>query len=136
MVQLIDKDAVVAEIKRLIKANELYLSEPKTDEVRFQKVGAYSVLNDLLHFLDTLEVKEVDLDKEIDFVEDKYQGFYSLSRADIIDVARHFFELGLCNTITEEDCKLIWNIGDEIPNMQEEEFFKELLKRYKAQKGE
>jgi len=59
MKELIDKSAVVAEIKGLIRANELYLSEPKTDEIRFQKVGAYSVLNDLLHFLDTLEVKKV-----------------------------------------------------------------------------
>ena len=49
----------MAEIKGLIRANELYLSEPETDEVRFQKTGAYSVLNDLLHFIDTLEVKEV-----------------------------------------------------------------------------
>ena len=42
-----------------------------------------------------IEVKEVDLDKEIDLEEDKYHGFYSLSRADIIDVAKHFFELGI-----------------------------------------
>ena len=62
MTQYVDKAAVVAEIKGLIRANELYLSEPATDEVRFQKTGAYSVLNDLLHFLDTLEVKEVGED--------------------------------------------------------------------------
>ena len=36
-----------------------------------------------------------DLDKEIDSVEDKYHGFESLSRADIIDIAKHFFEFGL-----------------------------------------
>lgn len=59
MTQYIDKSALVAETKRLIRANELYLSELETDEVRFQKTGAYSVLNDLLHFLDTLEVKEM-----------------------------------------------------------------------------
>jgi hypothetical protein len=40
-------------------------------------------------------VKEVDLKKEIDLVEDKYRGFESLSRADIIAIARYFFELGL-----------------------------------------
>ena len=56
--ELIDKAVVVAETKRLIRANELYLSEPETDEVRFQKTGAYSVLNDLLHFLDTIEVRK------------------------------------------------------------------------------
>lgn len=61
---LIDKDALIAEIKRLIRANELYLSESYTDEIRFQKVGAYSALNDLLHFLDTLEVNEVDIEKK------------------------------------------------------------------------
>ena len=60
MIEYISKSAVVSEIKELIRANELYLSEPKTDEIRFQKTGAYSVLNDLLHFIDTLEVKEVD----------------------------------------------------------------------------
>ena len=42
-----------------------------------------------------LEVKEVDLNKEIDLEEDKYHGFDSLSRADFIDVAKHFFELGI-----------------------------------------
>lgn len=62
MAQYINKAAVMAEIKGLIRANEIYLSEPETDEVRFQKTGAYSVLNDLLHSLDTLEVKEVGLD--------------------------------------------------------------------------
>ena len=61
--ELIDKAAVIAEIKGLIQANELYLSEPKADEIRFQKVGAYSVLNDLLHFLDTLDTKEIDTTK-------------------------------------------------------------------------
>lgn len=39
--------------------------------------------------------KSEDLEKEIDLVEDKYHGFESLSRADVIDVAKHFFELGM-----------------------------------------
>ena len=60
MAQYINKDVLVTEINGLIRANELYLSESTTDEVRFQKIGAYSVLNNLLHFLDTLEVKEVE----------------------------------------------------------------------------
>ncbi len=96
--KLIDKDAVVAEIKRLILANELYLSEPETDEVRFQKTGAYSVLNDLLHFLDTLEVKEVDLEKEIDevFFKDTLGNVTKkLTHKYLNTIAKHFFELGL-----------------------------------------
>lgn len=57
MTQYILKDVIVAEIKELIRANELCLSDPETDEVTFQiKTNIYNVLNDLLHFIDTLEV--------------------------------------------------------------------------------
>ena len=59
MEEYIKKSALVAEIERFIKKNELYLSENASDAVRFQKTGAYSVLNDFLHFIDTLEVKEI-----------------------------------------------------------------------------
>ena len=40
------------------------------------------------------------------------------------------------NPLTWEDIKLIWNITDEMDNMPEEEFYKEVLNRFKAQKGE
>lgn len=60
MEQYIPKAAVVAEIKKLVRKNELYLDDNVSDVVRYQKAGAYSVLNDLLHFLNTSEVKEVD----------------------------------------------------------------------------
>jgi hypothetical protein len=80
MVQYIDKSALVAEIKRRIKEHHS---------------GYLVCLKDILSFVDTLEVKEVNLDKEIDLVEDKYHGFESSSRADIINIAKHFFELGL-----------------------------------------
>ena len=97
--KLIDRDTLVAEIKELIRANELYLSESNTDEIRFQKVGAYSVLNNLLHFINTLEVKEVDLEKEIDEVIHNYNlnnhRHTSICSADIEWIAKHFFELGL-----------------------------------------
>ena len=33
-----------------------------------------------------------------------------------------------------EDMKLIWNITDELDNMPEEEFYKEVLKRFKERK--
>jgi len=72
MSEYIDKAALVAEINGLIRANELYLSEPETDEVRFQKTGAYSVLNDLLNFLDSLEMKEVDLEEKATQLSQKY----------------------------------------------------------------
>jgi uncharacterized protein YbaR (Trm112 family) len=84
---------------------------------------------------DAFEVKEVDLEKELDSMITLELKFHK-ALPSLFDVAKHFFELGLRSTITEEDCKLIWNIGDEIPCMTEEEFFKELLRRYKAHKGE
>ena len=98
MTQYIDKDTLVTEIKGLIRANELYLSESTTDEVRFQKTSAYSVLNDLLHFLNTLEVKEVDLEKEIrlykmrnPIIGHREESLYNY----MSNVAKYFFGLGL-----------------------------------------
>ena len=58
MKQYIDKSALVAEIER-IKHETNY--EPFTDEV----FGKRYVCGSLLSFLDTLEVKEVDLDSEV-----------------------------------------------------------------------
>ena len=92
MAQYINKDDLVAEIKELIRANELYLSKPETDEIKFQKTGAYSVLNDLLHSIDTLEVKEVDLEKEIEF---EYNPVDGLSFEEFARIAKHFYSLGL-----------------------------------------
>ena len=56
--ELIDKSAVVAEIER-IEYETNY--EPFTDEV----FGKRKVCKDIKDFLDTIEVKEVDLESEI-----------------------------------------------------------------------
>lgn len=64
MVQYINKSAVVAEINKLIKKNEVYLDDNPSDLIRFQKTSAYSVLNNVLHFIDNLEVKEVLAEQE------------------------------------------------------------------------
>lgn len=58
--KLIDKAVVVAEIKRRIKR----LKYCHADTI-VGYAGEISGLERLLSFLDTLEVKEVDLDKEI-----------------------------------------------------------------------
>jgi hypothetical protein len=101
MEQYISKSALVAEIERLIKKNELYLDDNVPIEVRYQKTGAYSVLNDLLHFIGTLEAKDVDLEKEI---KDYFNNQPIITRNKGIDyqfipsnedIAKHFFELGL-----------------------------------------
>jgi uncharacterized protein YbaR (Trm112 family) len=123
MAQYIEKSALLAEIDRLVN--------------NYDKALDYeAALEDVLDFIDTLEVKEVDLNEEIELVKGDYEQVDVAWNNDFDYIAKHFFELGLRSTITEEDCKLIWNIGDEIPCMTEEEFFKELLRRYKAHKGE
>lgn len=135
--KLIPKAAVLAGIDKVM-AEEMKFYETackEGDEEVSSSPMVYTRLQILRSCIDTLEVKEVDLEKIIsDWL------FEGLPNDDelidyIKETAKHFFELGLCSTITEEDCKLIWNIGDEIPYMPEEEFFKELLKQYKAQKG-
>lgn len=98
MKQYIDKAAVVAEINKLTRKNELYFDENSSDSVRFQKIGAYSVLCDLRHFIDTIEVKEVDLDREIrryrmgnPIIQHREESLYDY----MANVAKHFFELGI-----------------------------------------
>ena len=92
MEQYISKSALVAETNKLTRENELYLDENTSDAVRFQKTGAYSVLCDLRHFIDTLEVKEVDLD----FEQELYKAFGQVKDFTLgMRIAKHFFELGL-----------------------------------------
>ena len=145
MGKYISKSALVAEIESKI---EKYTKRGEESDAKRDGYGMYwggviSCLNEVRTLCDTLEVKEVYLDEEIkeEYLKRRCYGgrdnmLVILSESQFNKIAKHFFELGLRSTITEEDCKLIWNIGDEIPNMPEEEFFKELLKRFKAQKGE
>ena len=123
--KLIDKDALVAEINELKK-------EVGDDEYWH---GYDIALDGVLYFLDTLEVKDVDFEK-IWKEYFKYRG--DVATVNVKHLAKHFFELGVnaSNPLTWEDIKLIWNITDEMDNIPEEEFYKEVLKRFKAQKGE
>ena len=53
------------------------------------------VIEDVESLVESFEVKEVDLDKEMDFVKDAYYYFTSDERDGMMKVARHFFELGI-----------------------------------------
>lgn len=81
MLQYIDKAALIAEIERKIK--------------EIDEIGTYlspkGVLTNLLCHLDTLEVKEVDLEKEFD----KCCENYIFDDECELYTAKHFFELGL-----------------------------------------
>lgn len=86
--KLIDKEKVVAEIKKLRKrAYELYGCS--------QFDTAY---NNVLDSIDTLEVKEVDLDREIKryrmrnpIIQHREESLYDY----MANIAKYFFELGL-----------------------------------------
>ena len=98
MKQYINKNDIVAEIERQISAIDNY---PKlTDTLNIQIAvleGNKVVLTKLLSFLDTLEVKEVDLEKEYEefVVDDPILGNFITNDTMGMVLAKHFFELGL-----------------------------------------
>ena len=87
MEQYIPKSVLVAEIKRILSAFEN--SDAPVDRLRA------STLIALLSFIDTLEVKEVDLEKEIDNFWDKNYRKVECGVKDIKLIGEYFFELGL-----------------------------------------
>ena len=100
--KLIDKDALVAEIERRQKIhfNDYHINGNNSPA----DYGACNALTQLLSFIDSLEVKEVDLEKrqeeDVDLekeVNQYYEKTWPFEEVDedIIAFARHFFELGL-----------------------------------------
>ena len=101
MTQYIDKAALVAEIER-IEYETNY--EPFTDKV----LGKRRVCRGIKSFLDTLEVKKLDLEKELETLIEKEKAFVTDNRVvkycngdsfnhiyELEFIAKHFFELGL-----------------------------------------
>lgn len=87
MKQYIDKAVIVAEIERL------YNSEYTNDSDL--SCGKKIILRYILSFLDSLGVKEVDLNREIEKeIETRWRGEY-LFTTKFKESAKHFFELGL-----------------------------------------
>ena len=82
----ISKTVVVSEIERMQKILNL-------DDCGGRSVMAWSV--GFKNFLDTLEVKEVNLEKEIESYFKGFGKFASVGIDDCIDIAKYFFELGL-----------------------------------------
>lgn len=110
--KLIDKTAVVAEIKR--RLDELYSLLPNASKVEKGIItiseacntGKYTALESFEDYINTLEVKEVegiDLEKELDMwrhnhfhgKRDKDASGEYLKRGSQLDIAKHFFELGI-----------------------------------------
>ena len=87
MTKYIDKAAMVAEIERRIKINKGCMLDLRNLDYYQGKVDA---LSDIISLLDTLEVKEVDLEKEFD----KCCENYTFDDEWDVYIARHFFKLG------------------------------------------
>lgn len=85
--ELIDKAAIVAEIEKL---------KGKVDDNSSYSNGWEHSLRMIEIFIDSLEVKEVDLEKAIDkWICDNAITHDDCSITDVISTARHFFNLGL-----------------------------------------
>lgn len=97
MVQYIDKSALVAEIERRVEAIRKAFNEPGilSGVDRTYANAQYDAFKSLLTFLNTLEVKDVDLEKEIELVKGDYEQVDVAWNNDFDYIARHFFELGL-----------------------------------------
>ena len=98
--KLIDKDAVVAKIKRRIKTNKECMLGLKNLDYYQGKVDA---LNDTLSTLDTLEVKEVDL-KEKSYVKIDRKVLF-----EICDAILNHYGYSDINDCPENDSECFWD---------------------------
>ena len=94
MEQYISKSALVAEIKRLLVFYSKEIEDNKEDPWAMD-IAKRDILQEILSFIDTLEAKEVDMEKEIESYFKGFGKFPSVGIDDCIDIAKHFFELGL-----------------------------------------
>ena len=104
--KLIDKDALVAEIESKIEKYTKHgeESDAKRDGYGMYWGGVISCLNEVQTLIDTLEVKEVNLEKEIQVfskmelelikIYDANVGL-TITMHQLCQCAKHFFELGL-----------------------------------------
>ena len=150
MAEYIDKDALVAEIKR-----KGYYAQTMGDNAINRSMqqfydGMKQGCIDILSFIDTLEVKEADLEKElIEWHKEHFKkdgtfigmsGFYLTNNSQMA-IAKHFIELGLSSQLSWQDVKRLAEIGEtfmnseESDNLSEEEYYTEILNKFKAKEG-
>jgi hypothetical protein len=97
--ELIDKDALVAEIE---KRFDEYTSSILKHYDAYKEAKAQE-LGKILTIINTLEVKVVDLEKELDkyttnnfwALEENSESPYLVEKDDMLKIAKHFYELGL-----------------------------------------
>ena len=94
MRRYIELDALVAEIERRKKQYEEWKNSCKGISSLSASMAIQEDIN-ILCFINTLEVKEVDLEKEYECYMNKEISEKEWIREDYLDFAKHFFELGL-----------------------------------------
>lgn len=127
--KLINKDAVVAWIRnKLLPTVNSHADEWESGENN-ERIN-------ILNFINSLEVKEIDLDTEImkymtehfnvyeDGVLESKKSETPLSTYDILVAAKHFFELGLKVSTGEKPVRKVWHDASEEPNMNSMIFYK------------
>jgi hypothetical protein len=92
MKQYIDKAALVTEIERKIEAHKETLKNCDSSISEMVLKSSMSAYQNLLHFLDTIEVKEVDIEKEW---EEYFKDRGDVATVNIKHLAKYFFELGI-----------------------------------------
>ena len=102
MAQYIDKSALTAELNKRLQERKSIKPSKEDDFGKGYLWGRGTEDKDVLYFIDTLEVKEVDLEKELESW--RHNHFYGrrdifangeyLERVSQLDIAKHFFELG------------------------------------------
>ena len=88
--ELIDKDKIVAEIEEALDG-----PAPLHDQQCSWEDGYYCGLYKAESIIDSIEAKEVDLEKEIDLVKGDYAQVDVAWNKDFDFIAKHFFELGM-----------------------------------------
>ena len=105
MIQYIDKAAVVAEIE---KKKKLLPWGSCASQISMECNCKNEAYDDVVSLLDTIEVKEVDLEKEMNdyFVSMGVQEHENIFESTFRQIAKHFFELGIranCDQNSHED---------------------------------
>jgi len=102
IIKLIDKSALVAEMEN--KINKIDLNSIEDWRYRLQREHDIEVMKNIISIINTFEVKEVDLEKEIkDYIhalphaKTGVPNGWRLSWHEdkVIEIAKHFYELGL-----------------------------------------
>lgn len=93
--KLIDKDAVVAVIDEIVRGLQKNCNpNPMGNMYECLAAAQIEVVNLIKDSLDTIEVKEVDLDEEIEKCLKQYH-MIAVGKEEFEPIAKHFFELGL-----------------------------------------